>query len=132
MPKDVDSGRFRKDLRAKPAGQSLHQSFVATAKSIQRGTLARSLLILGQPHHSANDAARGFLSLVKLGKRASNAQLFGVPRVHAGNKGARQPLKELVREFSADESSDGFIAFGRGAVSENVTEERPLRGAVKQ
>src|SRR5215467_565744 len=78
LPIGVSGDRFCEGRCAKLSSQSAHQSFVAFAKSIKGGALARSFPFPCQPHHAANDAARGLFCVVELRERAPNTELLRI------------------------------------------------------
>ncbi len=69
---------------------------------------------------------------IELREGASNAEPLGISRVNAGNEGTHQAIEQLWREFSANESGDGFVGIGRNAFSEDVAGESPFRRSIDQ
>ena len=69
---------------------------------------------------------------MELREGAADAELFRVTGVNTRNEGADEAIEELAREFPADEGGDGFVAFRRNAISENIADECPFRGDIDQ
>ena len=83
LARDSDDGRVGEKGRAKLGGEGSYECFVTVAKSLQSGPLARTWLGFRETQHAANDAAGGFLGLVKLREGAANAEALRIARVNS-------------------------------------------------
>ena len=112
--------------RAKISGQRPDQSFISIAKGLKSGPLLRAFIGFRGAYHSADDAAGGSFRFEELGKSRTEAELFRVAGVDAGDERSDEFVEEFGRKLAARKCSDGFACVGRGAVAEGVTENAPF------
>ncbi len=117
------------DRIAQPFRQCLDQRFVPILKSLQmlasREEIRPALLCvpsrLLKPRGSTLPEV--CLRLVKNRKSRTQAELFRISRIDAGNKRTCKTIKQHRREFSPDKRRDGFVGFRGSAAAKNIAEQ---------
>ena len=122
-------------IRTELTGNRLSECAHAATERTKRGWLALALAVRwfrARLHCTTNHAAVVAFPFFQRGKCGAQAELFGIARIHSGNKRRDQIFENFVPKLPAHESGHGFFFARRAGAVQRLGNYFPARARAQQ